>query len=196
MRLYWEVLDSHAWNCLTTSDQRAYIALARQLRSTNNGDLCLTLTQSKLSGIKSQTTLAKSLRALVAVGLLYVTRQGGCKAGGQRLPTLYGLTDLDVFEVLKKHIESRKATNAWKTVTDIEHGQRLIEAFEKQSAEVASRKKSLVQNLIATSPKIGVVEAKTSPKIGPWPSRPVQKLDLAKSAESPAKPITARVSAL
>src|SRR5687767_5351206 len=85
VRLYWETLDSNAWRCLSATDQRCYVALLRNLRSTNNGDLSLAFSVAKTHGIKSQSTLAKGLRALVAVGLIVVTRKGGCQKGGQRL---------------------------------------------------------------------------------------------------------------
>lgn len=138
IRLYFELIDSNAWRCLSASDQRCYIALMRNLRSTNNGDLALAFSTAKMHGIKSQTTLAKSLRALVAVGLIAVTRKGGCKPGGQRLPTLYRLTDLPCYEVPAKFIAASKATNEWKAVRTLAQGLAMIrdsEAAAKVSAE-------------------------------------------------------------
>lgn len=43
IRFYHEVFNSNAWRCLSATDQQAYMALVQQLRSTNNGDLSLTL---------------------------------------------------------------------------------------------------------------------------------------------------------
>lgn len=117
IRLYWDILDSNAWRCLSATDQRAYVAICRQVRSTNNGDLSLPLSVAGAHGITSPATLAKSLRALVAVGLIAVTRKGGCNRGGQRLPTLYRLTDRETFEVPAKHIEACRPTNEWRAQT-------------------------------------------------------------------------------
>lgn len=155
VRLYWSLLDSVAWNCLAATDQRAYIALVRNLRATNNGDLSLTLTQARHHGIRSQTTLAKSLRALVAVGLLDVTRRGGCQRGGQRLPTLYGVTSEEVYEMSKKPVEARRATNAWRNVSNIAHGKRLIRDAEGFAKDAAAKKRNQGQDLSATAPENG-----------------------------------------
>lgn len=195
IRLHWELIDSNAWRCLSASDQRAYIALLRHLRSTNNGDLSLPLSVAKQHGIKSQTTLAKSLRALVAVGLLAVSRRGGCTKGGQRLPTLYRLTDIQVFAIPTKFVEPSKATNDWKSIATLGMGREAIRRAEIAAKNDAAKLKTLVQKLDGTSPEVGGVEPKTSPKNGLWPDQPPQKLDLVKSSNSSAKPIAVRVSA-
>lgn len=170
VRLYWELLDSNAWRCLSASDQRAYVALLRHLRSTNNGDLSLPFSVAKQHGIKSQTTLASSLRALCAVGLLAVSREGGCTKGGQRLPTLYRVTDVPVFANPVKFIEASKATNEWKSVTTLGIGREAIRQAEALAAEAAAEKKTkrLLQKLESTTPKNGVVGPKTTPKNGVW----------------------------
>jgi predicted transcriptional regulator len=146
IRLYWELVDSNAWRCLSSSDQRCYIALLRSLRSSNNGDLSLPFSVAKDHGIKSQSTLAKSLRALVAVGLIAVTRRGGCQKGGQRLPTLYRTTDQQCYEMPKKFIEAIKATNEWKEVRTLAQGRAMIrhaEAAAKAAAKAAAEPERL-----------------------------------------------------
>ena len=130
VRLYWELIDSNAWRCLSASDQRAYIALVRQLRQTNNGDLSLPLSVARHHGVSSKTTLAKNLRALMAVGLIALTRRGGATRGGQRLPSLYRLTDLPALPVPSKHIEGAKATNDWKAIVTLAAGCFLIKQAE------------------------------------------------------------------
>lgn len=177
VRLYWEVIDSNAWRCLSASDQRAYVALARHLRSTNNGDLSLPLSVAKQYGIKSQTTLAKSLRALVAVGLLVVSRRGGCAKGGQRLPTLYRVTDIPAFANPMKHIEASKATNEWSAIKTLGMGREAIRQAELAAKAKATRTKSPVQHLAPTGSEIGEVGSKTAPKNGPCTKRLIQKLD-------------------
>lgn len=169
IRLYWEVVDSNAWRCLSASDQRAYVALQRHLRSTNNGDLSLPLSVVRHYGISSPATLAKSLRALVAVGLIAVTRKGGCTRGGQRLPSLYRFTDHQAYANPMKNIEAAKATNEWKAVKSQSMGRALIRQSEDQAAEKERLKKiTQLQKLAVTASKNEVVEALTTSKNEAW----------------------------
>ena len=84
-RIYDEVYDSPAFKSLSPHDLLAYLALLHKLKEFNNGDLELTLADSKTCGIKHPKTLARSLRAIRAVGLVAIARKGGCIKGGQRL---------------------------------------------------------------------------------------------------------------
>lgn len=177
-RLYWEILDSNAWRSLSATDRCAYLALQRQLRSTNNGDLSLPLTVARHSGITSPATLAKSLRALVAVGLLAVTRKGGCTKGGQRLPSLYRFTDYQAYENPMKNIEASKPTNEWKAVKSLAMGLALIREAEKLAAVIAtSKKKSLLQKLLVTASKNEVVGDLTTSIIEVWPRLPTSIIE-------------------
>ena len=191
VRLYWEIIDSPAWGSLAAADQRAYLALLRQLRSTNNGDLSLPITVARHFGIASSATLAKSLRALVAVGLAAVTRKGGCSFGGQRLPTLYRLTDLAVFASPTKHIDASKATNEWKLVSSKAHGRALIRAVENFAKADAEKLKTQLQKLNATASEIEAVGQKTASEIEAWPSRPLQKMKLVKTVKTAKKSMLA-----
>lgn len=182
VRLYNELIDSAAWNALSATDQRAYVALRRVLGLTNNGDLSLPLSRAKHYRIRSPATLAKALRSLVAVGLIAVTRSGGCTRGGQRLPTLYRFTDEQVFEMRPKLIDACKATNDWKAITSIAQGRALIEQAEAAAHEAAERKR-LLQELNATSTNGEAVKPKTDTEIEAWIPRPVRKV---KQARSPA----------
>lgn len=119
-------------------DVMAYLALLRELKKYNNGDLSLTLTRAKRYGINSPKTLARSLRALQAVGLIACTRKGGCTKGGQRLPSLYRVTDRECNELPLKCVEAMPATNEWKRVKSREQGLALIEAAD--SAATAAGK--------------------------------------------------------
>ena len=141
VRVYWEVIDSNAWRCLTPSDQRVYVALLRQMTSTNNGDLSLPAKVAKSHGIKSETTLAKSLRALVSVGLIAITVKGGSTPDGQRRPTLYRVTDLQVYPVPKKHISASVPTNEWKHLTTLAMGTAVIKQAHTWAKTEAAAKK-------------------------------------------------------
>lgn len=135
MRMYWEIYDSPAWRSLSPGEQRCYWGLLRNLRSTNNGDLSLALSVSRHHGIKSHTTLAAGLRALQAVGLIAITRKGGCARGGQRLPTLYRVTDLECYEQKAKFIAACRATNEWRKVATVAQGKALIAAAHAKAKQ-------------------------------------------------------------
>jgi hypothetical protein len=134
VRLYWEIMDSPAWRSLTATDQRAYLALHRQLFSFNNGDISLPISTARHRGITNESTLAKSLRALTAVGLIAVTRRTAHRRDGSRLPNLYRFTDFHVNPMPGKFIEGCKATNEWKAVSSIALGKALI----RKAHEVAA----------------------------------------------------------
>lgn len=130
LRIYDDTFDSPAFNALDLPDVRAYLSLLRDLRGHNNGDLSLPLTVAKERGIKHHVTLARSLRALCAVGLVAITRKGGCTKGGRRTATLYRVTDRECFAIPSKFLEALPATNEWKKVMSVEHGRALIAAAE------------------------------------------------------------------
>lgn len=188
VRLYHTIMDSNAWLCLSATDKVAYLALQRQLMSFNNGDLSLPLSFARKHGIKSSATLAKSLRALVAVGLIAVSRKGGCAKGGQRLATLYRFTDHQAYEVPAKHLDAHKPSNEWSNVKTLAQGRHLIlEAEAKAAEKEVARKKSLLQFLIVTASKNEGVKALTASNIEAWPTVPLQKLKQAKAPRNGRK---------
>ena len=130
LRIYSDVFDSPAFSALSPHDVLAYLALLRELKGYNNGDLSLPLTRAKTCGIGHHMTLARSLRALCAVGLVAVTRKGGCTKGGHRLPHLYRITDRECYAIPAKFLEAKKETHEWKKVSSVQQGHDLIEAAE------------------------------------------------------------------
>ncbi len=130
LRIYSDIFDSPAFKALGPHDVMAYLALLRELKDSNNGDLSLPLTRAKKCGIGHHMTLARSLRALCAVGLVAIARKGGCTRGGQRLATLYRATDRECYEIPAKHLPAMQATNEWKRVTSVQYGNELIAAAE------------------------------------------------------------------
>lgn len=183
VRLYNAMIDSPAWNAISATDQRAYVALRRALGKSNNGDLSLPLSRARHYRITSPATLAKTLRALVAVGLIAVTRRGGCTRGGQRLPTLYRFTDEPVFAMPAKLIDAFKPTNDWQRVTSIAHGKALIRDAE-QRARATAEEKRLLQNLNDTATGPEAVGARTATALEAWRFPPVRKLKPGLAAES------------
>jgi hypothetical protein len=175
VRLYWALMDSPAWNSLSATDQRVYLTLRRALGQTNNGDLSLTLSRSRHYQVTSPATLAKALRGLVAVGLIAVTRRGGCTKGGQRLPTLYRFTDERVYPVPAKFIDASAATDDWKRVTSIAHGEALIRQAEATAHELAQKKRPLqFPNGTATAGE--AVTPPTDTAAEAWRDQTVQKV--------------------
>ena len=130
LRIYADLYDCQAFRALSPHDVLTYLALLRELKGYNNGDLSLPLTRAKACGISHHLTLARSLRALCAVGLVAVTRKGGCSKGGQRLPTLYRVTDRECYDIPAKQLEARPPTNEWKRIATVEAARQAMEATE------------------------------------------------------------------
>jgi hypothetical protein len=168
----------------------AYLALLRELKQYNNGDLSLPLTRAKKSGISHSKTLARSLRALCAVGLVAVARKGGCTKGGQRLPNLYRLTDRECYDIPKKFIEAKSASNEWKHVTSVQHGIDLIEAAEKAIKEKSEKLKGLGHAVPLTRAPRDLVKAITRAPGDPWNDGLGHGVIMAEKA---AKPLLMRV---
>ena len=168
LRVYSDVYDSAAFAALSPPDVLAYLALLRELKGYNNGDLSLPLTRAKKCGIGHHLTLARSLRALCAVGLIAVTRKGGCTKGGQRLPNLYRLTDRECYAIPAKHLEAMRETNEWKRVTSAQHGKDLIAAAESAIKASPEKLKSPGHGVTdTTSPRV-LVEAITRTPRDTW----------------------------
>jgi hypothetical protein len=113
VRLHWELLDSVAWRALSWADRGLYVAMRRNLKATNNGNVEATLGTLRHAGITSSATLAKGLRALMTAGFIDKTRQGGI-AYGVKFCSLYRFTDEAVFEQPKLGIKPIGATNDWR----------------------------------------------------------------------------------
>ena len=200
IRIYDEIYDSFAWGALTPHQKLAYLALLRELRATNNGDLALTEKRAKTTcGIKHSQTLADCLRALCAVGLIALTRKCGCTRGGQKLSNLYRVTDVACFENPAKHIDACLETNEWKLVQSVEHAKKLIaddKARWKSQARAKSvakseKTKSLPHAVSHTTSPDEVVKQKTTSPDEVWSTRPPHQMRYGKNTANPA---TRRVS--
>jgi hypothetical protein len=129
-RLYNSLLESVAWRALSLADRGLYVELRRHLTSFNNGNIDATMSKLRPAGVKSPTTLAKSLRALQAAGLIARTRDGGI-ARGEKLCTLFRFTDEPCFNVPKLGIQACHPTNEWKRFTSLAQAQEAIKEAEK-----------------------------------------------------------------
>ncbi len=193
LRVYADVYDSPAFAALSPHDVLAYLALLRAHKGYNNGDLSLPLSRAKNCGISHPKTLARSLRALCAVGLVALARKGGCNKGGQRLPSLYRLTDRECYEIPAKHLEAMPATNDWKRVSSVQKGKELIAAAEAAAKSSPEKFKSLGHVVPVTVAPRELVQAKTRAHSEPWEERPGHPMNMAEIVKSPS---TMRVSAM
>lgn len=190
LRIYSDVFDSAAFAALSPHDVLAYLALLREVKAYNNGDLSLPLTRAKKCGIGHHMTLARSLRALCAVGLIAVTRKGGCTKGGQRLPNLYRLTDRECYAIPAKHLEAMKETHEWKRVTSAQHGLDLIAAAESAIKAAPEKLKSLGHGVTDTTSPRDLVGAKTRTPRDTWSKGLGHGVTMAEKATNP---VTMRV---
>lgn len=184
LRIYSDVFDSPAFGALSPHDVLAYLALLRELKGYNNGDLSLPLTRAKKCGIGHHMTLARSLRALCAVGLIAVTRKGGCTRGGQRLPNLYRLTDRECYEIPAKHLEAMKETHEWKRITTVQQGKDLIAAAESANKGRSEKIKNLGHAVTTTTSPRDMVKAKTTSPRDTWNDKPGHGVTVAKKVEN------------
>jgi hypothetical protein len=69
-----------------------------------------------------------------------MTRKGGANKGGQRLATLYRITDRECFEIPKKELQAMKATNEWKKVLSAEQGIEMIQMYEAANSRASKLK--------------------------------------------------------
>jgi len=191
LRIYDDIFDSPAFRALSPHDVLAYLALLRVLRGSNNGDLSLPLTRAKQCGINHHLTLARSLRALCAVGLVAVTRRGGCTRGGQRLPNLYRVTDWDCYEIPKFHLEAIAATNDWKGIKTITQALERISAAEISAKETHSKKITLGHAVTTTRTPRDVVSPITRTPRDTWNDGLGHGVTM---AENPENPLSTRAS--
>ena len=151
MRIYWSIVDSPAWFALSFSQRALYIACRRKLTSNFNGNLAFTHAGMAEQGFAvSSSTLAGGLRALQAVGLIAVTREGGKVNRGQAIPTLYMFTDEDCHEWMKLHIPMTKASNQWRQFATVQAASEAIQAAESKAridhaASVALREQRAIE---------------------------------------------------
>ncbi len=137
VRIYWEIVDSHAWRALSWADRGLYVALRRKLLNTNNGNIEATLGGMSPAGITSSASLSKGLRSLIAVGLIDKTRQGGI-AYGSKVCSLYRFTDEAMLDHPRLGLKAMRATNEWKQFGSIEAANTAIE----QANQAARRRPS------------------------------------------------------
>ena len=121
VRLYWSIQDGPAWRALTHTEQALYVAMRRQLKGSNNGDVGATLATMRHFGFTSPTTLAKSLRALQTVGLIAKTRDVGGLTHRGALCCLYRFTDEACHAIPAKGVSASKASHEYLKWQSIAH---------------------------------------------------------------------------
>lgn len=185
LRIYSDLYDSPAFAALSPHDVMAYLALLRELKGYNNGDLSLPLSRAKQCGINHHITLARSLRALCAVGLVALTRKGGCSLGGQRLASLYRVTDRDCFDMPAKHLTAMPASHEWKRITTVAQGLQFIETAEVAIKKLPAKLKTAGHGVTATRTPRDVVEPLTRTPRDTWSEGLGHGVTMAKKAKNP-----------
>ncbi len=173
-----------AWRALSWAEQGLYIAMRRKLNASNNGNIEATLTTLKHSGISSSASLAKGLRALMAVGLIAKTREGHLSQG-RKVCNLFRFTDDGTYEFPKLGLKSMGATNEWKTFRTLADAQRAIKAAHaaaKTGVPRRAKNAAPVQILNRTSSKTELIAISSSSNSEHGGPTSVQKLKLAQGA--------------
>lgn len=98
IRLPHSVIRSHTYASLSAYGVKLLVDLANQYNGKNNGDLSLAYSVMKMKGWHSPSTLNKSIKELLAKGLIEVSRKGG-----RNSCSLYALTFHAVDECEGKH---------------------------------------------------------------------------------------------
>jgi hypothetical protein len=127
VRLYWDVMDSVAWRALSYADRGLWLAMRRKLLSANNGNIEATLGELRRAGFTSSATLAKGLRALIAMGFIAKTRQGGV-AYGQKVCSLYRFTDEATYEQKRAGVKAMQATFDWRKFETVREAKAVLAA--------------------------------------------------------------------
>ena len=187
VRLHWNIIDSVAWCALSWADQGLWIAMRRKLTGSNNGNIEATLGALRDAGFTSSASLSKSLRALLTVGLIAKTRQGGI-THGSKLCSLYRFTDEAMHEWVKLGIKAMPPTNDWhsfKTLAEVRTALRTAHAAAKRPAGTgASKVQKLNRSGSRTEPKAGIPDSVPEQEAAAL----VQKLKQAARVETARKP--------
>lgn len=75
------VIDSPAYADLGFSAHSLLVLMARQLTKDNNGRLQATFSYMRRHGMKSERTLSRAIKELIAHGMIYRSRSGGYQQG-------------------------------------------------------------------------------------------------------------------
>jgi len=129
-RLYWALLDSHAYLALGFPARALYVDLRRKLLNTNNGNINATLSTLKHRGWRSSTTLSKALKELIAVGLIAQTRQGGI-ASMSKICSLYRFTDEDCYDHPKLGIPKSAAGHDYRRFKTLAEAKAVVREARK-----------------------------------------------------------------
>ena len=122
VRIYCDLLNSHAWRCLSFSARALFVDLRASLGKNNNGDVSAAYSDLRHRGWRSKTVLARSLHELLALGFIDRTRTGGVEFGS-KVCSLYAFTDIEVYAMPSKGVEARNVTHAYRDFATITEAQ-------------------------------------------------------------------------
>lgn len=186
VQVFFRVLNSHAWRALSPTEHSLWLSLRYQFNGGNNGNISATLAALKHRGVSSSATLAKSLRAMMAVGLIAKTRDTGGLTHAGAVCCLYRFTDLPCPSFPDKGITASRETHDYARFTTVAEAKAVIKAAHASAKRPdhpnASRTTlaSKLQILNGSSSDIEVVQFKSRTGVPPNSSpsercRPVRK---------------------
>jgi hypothetical protein len=147
VRITLTLLNSPAFVALDYSAKALFLDMRSRLRGSNNGNLNAAYSELRHRGWKSETTLAKGLRPLEAVGLIRKTRETIGVERGSKVCNLYRFTDVDVYAFPKLEIEAMRSTHDYKQFTSLGHARAVVAAASGPKKKLGPRKKTSMQKL-------------------------------------------------
>ena len=182
VRVYYRLMDSHAWRALSPVARALWLDMARQAGATRNGLIGTHLrnSQGDRSGLhgrgwSSHHTVLRAARELECLGFIFREVQGG-KCGGGKTPTLWSLTHLDVNDSPHKGVHAHKATHDYQRWQSVEQAQ---EALAKMHSGFGKAKRQILPLVAADSALSGGNIGADSAMV---PEAKEQKLPLASSS--------------
>lgn len=93
------VMDHPDFISLSPNAIRLLLEVSKQYSLKNNGKLCITWSQMKKRGYKSEATLQRAKKELLEKELIIVSKRGGFDCEGKRSPNFYALTRQAIDEI-------------------------------------------------------------------------------------------------
>lgn len=126
IRMTLAMLNSPAWIALDPCAKVLWTDLRAKVKSTQNGNISASLSELRQRGWKSSATLSKSLKQLLALGLLIKTRSSIGVEKGSKVCNLFRFTDLESHQWERLGIPAFRATNEWKKFQNLKDAERAI----------------------------------------------------------------------
>ncbi len=186
IRVYYRLMDSHAWRALPATARALWLDLARQAGATRNG-LCgthLKPSQGDRSGLHgrgwtSHHTVLRAARELECLGFIELEVRGGIASGG-KTPSLWSLTHLDVFDSPHKGVKAHQARHTYQRWQSVEQATQALRKLHAENKSKRQKTPLVTADSALSGEKLRANSAKAPKSKG-------QKMPLADSAKKPRK---------